>query len=112
MKTEMRITSSQIPRLRREVPARAERIVEGTARHIEGEAKRRIVAYHAVATGFLLNSVVADEETATRWLVTVGAAYGAFVNFGTRYMAPRPYFTEAAAEGRRYLRRELAGIFR
>ena len=48
-----------------------------------------------VLTGNLKNSIQVMIESATSALVVVGAAYGIYVEFGTRYMGARPYFMPA-----------------
>ena len=65
------------------------KVVAKVARDIEGGAK----AVVPVDTGFLKNSIQAKQISPLLWEVTVGASYGAFVEFGTVKMAGRPYLT-------------------
>lgn len=67
-----------------------------------------------VLTGNLMNSIQVLIESATSALVTVGAEYGIYVEFGTRYMAARPYFMPAvelvAPQFEAALRNALGGL--
>lgn len=51
-----------------------------------------------VDTGFLKNSIQARKVGPAFWRVTVGADYGVYVEYGTRFMGARPYFFPAVAE--------------
>lgn len=72
-------------------------VVEKCARDIEGNASTNVVSMGAVDTGNLLNSIKGEALKAdnSRWRVYAGAEYAAYVNFGTRFMPARPYFTDA-----------------
>lgn len=52
-----------------------------------------------VDTGFLRNSVQST-VTGTTGVVTVGAEYGAYVEYGTRRMSAQPYFHPAIEQFR------------
>lgn len=54
-----------------------------------------VAAGAPVDTGFLKGSVQGRAESSTRGVVTVGAEYGAYVNYGTRYVRSQPFFDEA-----------------
>lgn len=66
-----------------------------------------------VLTGNLMNSIQVAIESMLTAIVTVGAEYGIYVEFGTRYMAARPYFMPAvelvAPQFEAALRNALAG---
>lgn len=68
-------------------------VVETATREIEARAK----LYAPVDTGFLKNSI-ASEVTDQTGIVSVGAEYGVYVNFGTVRHAPNPFFTRAVEE--------------
>jgi HK97 gp10 family phage protein len=61
------------------------------ARDIEAQAK----AAAPVDTGYLKNSIQAKQISPLLWEVTVGANYGAFVEFGTVRRGATPYLTPA-----------------
>lgn len=59
------------------------------------DVKANIVAMDYIDTGATLNSVQAEMIGPTEGKVSVGTEYAVFGNFGTRYQAPRPFFTQA-----------------
>lgn len=76
------------------------------AKDIEADAKSRA----PVRTGALKNSI---QERRVRQLareINVGVDYGAFVEFGTVRMAPRPYLTPAVEAKRATFERLLAAV--
>jgi HK97 gp10 family phage protein len=54
-----------------------------------------VAAGAPVDTGFLKASVQGRAESSTRGVVTVGAEYGAYVNYGTRHQRAQPFFDDA-----------------
>jgi hypothetical protein len=67
-------------------------ILVGKAAHdCEAAAK----ASAPIDTGFLRNSIQALKISSGVWQVNVGAAYGVFLEFGTRFMAARPFLYPA-----------------
>lgn len=71
-----------------------------------------VAAAAPVDTGFLKGSVSSRIE-GTRGVVTVGAEYGPYVNYGTRRMAAQPFFDNAVEAFRPIyagiVRREVLG---
>lgn len=67
----------------------------------EGDVKTNIVKYDAIDTGNMLGSVKAEMQGQDTGIVSVSAQsgdgypYPVAVNFGTVYVSPRPFFTEA-----------------
>jgi HK97 gp10 family phage protein len=76
--------------------ARLTRAVYATAAAIEASAKQRA----PVDTGFLRSSIQARPVGPAEAEVSVGAEYGAHVEYGTRRQAAQPYLTPAV-EGER-----------
>lgn len=67
-------------------------VVKKYAFVIEGEAKQLA----PVLTGFLKNSIQADEgKSKTVWTISDGAEYGIFQELGTRYMEGKFFLTKA-----------------
>ncbi len=58
---------------------------------LEHEAKQRA----PVVTGQLRDSILADQESETRVTVTVGADYGAAVNYGNHNRPANPFWSGA-----------------
>lgn len=67
--------------------------------------QEHIVANGQVATGNMLNSVIADGNT-----VTVGADYAIYQNYGTRYLPPRPFFEPGLDDTQDDIENELQNI--
>jgi HK97 gp10 family phage protein len=67
------------------------RAIAKIAKDIEANAKVAV----PVRTGFLKNSIEAKQVEPFSWRVRVAANYGIYVEFGTRKMPARPYFTPA-----------------
>jgi HK97 gp10 family phage protein len=64
-----------------------------------------------VDTGELKASGYAREESETSFIVGFRAQHGHFVNFGTRFMAPNPFFTTAFELGRNQFEAWIADFF-
>jgi len=92
--------------LRAELHDRAVDIVSQTAFAVEAEAKVHVPRDpermpkdpSQPVTGLLRNSIQATMEPGNglKWYVLVGAAYGAYQEFGTRRIPARPYLVPAA----------------
>ncbi len=78
----------------------ASRVVRAAAFAVEAHAKTRA----PVRTGRLRNSITTDVVKPLEAIVGPGVKYGKFVEFGTRYMAPRPYLRPAAEVVQKSLR--------
>ena len=90
-------------------------VVEKAARDIEANASTNCVAMGAVDTGNLLNSIAGQALKAdnSAWRVYAGAEYAAYVNYGTRTMGARPFFTDAVDQVRPVFNaamRQLPGV--
>lgn len=85
---------SKIPAVRRRTRKELSALVQTAAFQIEQQAK----IASPVDTGMLRNSIqtqILDDMTA---MVTVGAEYGIYVEFGTRHQAAQPYFIPAVEQ--------------
>lgn len=98
----MRVVRDEIPQAIREQRDRASALVRRAAFEIEARAKQAA----PVRTGNLRNSIQTDVES-DGLTAHVGTAveYAAYVEFGTRRMAPRPFLAPAAEAVRAGLRR-------
>lgn len=76
----------------RERRPRIRRAIETTGREIEREAKQRA----PVLTGALRRGIGFRMEDDYTGVVTSAMPYSYHVNYGTRYMAARPFMTGAA----------------
>lgn len=86
------IRANQFPRIIGGMEQKASMIVRKTALMLEAEAKQRA----PVDTGLLRNSIQAAQVAPFYWRVTVGANYGVYVEWGTRFMPARPFLLPAA----------------
>lgn len=59
--------------------------------------QEQIQAFGAIDTGNMLNSVHAEPFGNASTRVSVGAGYAGYVNYGTRFMAGRPFWDTALA---------------
>lgn len=91
MQIKITVTKNLAPELIKQIKLQGPRIVASIAQGIEAQAKLKA----PVDTGFLRNSIQATPKGAFEWNVTVGAEYGAYLEFGTVKMSARPYFTPA-----------------
>lgn len=90
----------------KELTSGVNRVVYDMARGVAASARRRA----PVDTGRLRDSIEATRVVPGHWVVTVGAPYGAYVEYGTRYMAAQPFFTPAVEEYRRQFAQQLGKI--
>src|SRR5919109_1016212 len=79
-------------------------IMENTGASIVDEARGLV----PIRTGALYNSIYYDVDE-DQLVLTTGAAasYAAFVELGTRRMAPRPFLVQAALEGQEDMNAEI-----
>lgn len=54
-------------------------------------------AHAPVDTGFLKSSIQAMKVGAAHWRVVVGAEYGVYLEYGTRFMRAQPFFFPAVS---------------
>lgn len=78
--------------LGRHLDTQTEAIAKGWARGTVYGAK----ANAHVITGKMKKSIRAQQTGRTQWTVKVGAFYGIYEEFGTRYREPHPFFRPAA----------------
>jgi len=89
----VRVVWDEIPQAIRDQQARVSALVRRAAFEIEARAKQLA----PVRTGHLRNSIQTDvESNGLAAHVGTSVAYAAYVEFGTRRMAPRPYLAPAA----------------
>lgn len=72
-----------------------------------GYVKEEIQGFHAVDTGTMLNSTVAEQEDARTYLIGPSVFYAPYVALGTSVMAARPFHITAA----RRLEKDIKGDF-
>lgn len=85
------VVENRFPRIIADMNRNADMLVRKAAMDIEAHAKMRA----PVDTGILRASIQAAAVAPRHWRVTVGADYGIYLEYGTRFMAPQPYFQPA-----------------
>jgi HK97 gp10 family phage protein len=115
-RTAARVVYNKFPEIAAALPVAAGRIVRETVFAIEGRAKQEMAAAKsgrrygshvasapgeapAVDLGALINSIQTAMD-GTKGQVYTNMLYAVYLEFGTRKMAPRPFFTPAAEESR------------
>lgn len=101
-----RVVYNHFPEIIAGMEGRANALVAKAALDIEAGAKARA----AVDTGNLRGSIQATKIKDGHWRVTVGAEYGIYVEMGTRFMGPQPFFSPAVRAVTREFRRALRGV--
>lgn len=96
---------NHIPSIIKSLRSESARATYNFARTVAAEARRRA----PVRTGYLRSSIVNEKVDYGHHRVTVGAHYGAFVEYGTRHMAPRPYFRPAVEVAKREFEASMKG---
>ena len=86
---------NDFPRIIASMVPTADMIVAKAAHDIEAQAKVNVHQVKAIDTGTMLNSIQATKIGTAHWRVVVGVDYGVHVEWGTRFMAARPFFRPA-----------------
>lgn len=86
----VKLLNNHVDTLKRRMKIGSELAAARSARVIAAEAAKNA----PVLTGSLRDSIRAEGE-GENWVVIVGAPYGAYVEFGTRFMAAQPYLLPA-----------------
>ena len=73
--------------------------INDVVRKSTAQVQRKAMRDVPVDTGFLKRSITIEMDTAhMQGTVTAGAEYGAYVEFGTRYMGAQPFMRPARNE--------------
>lgn len=104
------------------VTSNAARMAYDFARSVQSEARRLAPAPPPtvwppapsgyVRTGHLRSSIKAKKVGTGHWKIEVGAPYGIYVEYGTRYMRAEPFFRPAIEKAKRDFRTKFGRIFR
>jgi HK97 gp10 family phage protein len=90
------------------VESNAARLAYNYAQRTEGSAKRRV----HVITGNLKRSIHRVRLGRGHHRVIVGAYYGVYENYGTRYRPPHPFWEPAIRDARRQYDVDKKKVFR
>lgn len=89
-----RVIFNKWPQVKAGMESKAEAATAKAAMDMEAGMKARA----PVDTGFLRNSIQAQKIGPAHWRVTVGAEYGLYVEYGTRFTNAQPYFFPTIVE--------------
>ena len=102
--------------LERLAPGRVDDVIAKLAIDAATRAQQNIRDVNAIDTGYMVNTTAARRLGPLLWSVGTAAFYGVFIEYGTRYVAPRPWLTPAMAQARltlaELLRASLRGFGR
>jgi HK97 gp10 family phage protein len=105
----VRIVFNYLPKISAELQPAAIKIVSRSAANIESMAKEIV----PVRTGTLRRSIHQEPRgDALRKTIGPDTPYDAFVEYGTRYMAARPYMTPSAEHERRPFEQAIRELLR
>ena len=116
-RVDVQVLRNEFPTIAAEMDAIINRAIRKQVLVSEGDVKENIVRYDAIDTGNMLGSKRGEMTGQKTGLVSVSAEseqgypYPAAVNYGTRRMAARPFWTEAEVKAEQEfparMRREL-----
>ena len=116
-RVDIQVLRNEFPTIAAEMDAIINRAIRKQVLVSEGDVKENIVRYDAIDTGNMLGSTRGEMTGQKTGLVSVSAEseqgypYPAAVNYGTRRMAARPFWTEAEVKAEQEfpgrMRREL-----
>lgn len=107
---------SRLTQIGRQFPDEANRVVREAVMDVERDVVVNIVKYGAVDTGTMLGSVRGEMTGQAEGMVSVNAEseegypYPVAVNYGTRYVPARPFFTDAVEQERQRFPERFRGI--
>lgn len=64
-------------------------------------AQSNVRAVGAIDTGFMINSTRARKVKDLTWSVGTAADYGVYIEYGTRFVSPRPWLGPAMRDARK-----------
>lgn len=102
------IKYNHLPRMKRNLPVQT----SAAMRRAAFATQRRAQELCPRDTGTLANSITIEggHPGSLSMMVVTTAGYGAYVNFGTRFMAAQPFMTQAAEHGARIFKADLAKL--
>lgn len=107
IKTRRQRVNGGVPAIIKNVRSNSNQAAYNFARNVEAGAKRRV----HVITGHLRESIKRFRLGLGRHVVVVGAYYGIYEEYGTRYRPPHPYFRPAVAAATVVFRKDMARVF-
>lgn len=106
------LDTAGLRRLESRAPGMADKAIELLARQTAAEAQRNIREVGAIDTSFMINTTAARRVKELTWSVGTAAFYGVFIEYGTRYVSPRPWLGPAMQGAKATLEKLLKAQFR
>ncbi len=103
--------TTRLRALARDGDERARTALEFVALETAARAQDNIRNVGAIDTSFMINTTAARRISADLWSIGTAAFYGVFIEFGTRFMAARPWLMPAMKVGLKRLAQALRGEF-
>ena len=107
-RTRRRYVNGGVRNMEHRVISNSHRLAYNYAQRVEGGAKRRA----HVITGRMRRSIRRFRVRPGYHRVVVGAYYGVYENYGTRYRPPHPFWEPAIRAARLQYDRDKRGIFK
>lgn len=107
IRTRRQYVNGGTKNLQKTVVSNANRLAYNFAQTVESVAKRRV----HVITGRLRDSIVRVKIAPGHHKVIVGAYYGVYEEYGTRYRPPHPYFRPAVMEAKAKYENDKRKVF-
>lgn len=101
------VAGNNIPSIVKRVRSNSAQNSYNFARGTEASAKRRV----HVITGHLRDSIKRVKTGYGKHEVVVGAYYGVYEEYGTRYRPPHPYFRPAIEENKARFMADMKSVF-
>ena len=95
------------PSIIKNVKSNSARLSYNFAQTTEARAKQRV----HVITGYLKSSIHREKVGDSHHRVVVGADYGVYEEYGTRYRPPHPYFRPAVRDAKAQYDRDKMKVF-
>ena len=100
---QIKLDFTRLDQLNRDTPGKADQVIRKIAFDLEADTKNNFSDTSpsapgdppGIVTGNLKASVQASKIEDMKWQVVVGAEYGTDLEFGTRFMAARPFVRPA-----------------
>lgn len=99
---------NNIPSIQKRVSSNSAAASYNYARRTTTFAKQRV----HVITGYLRDSIHHEKIEYGKHKVVVGASYGVYEEYGTRYRPAHPYFRPAIQDAKRLFMADMARVFK
>ena len=107
VRTKKQHVNGGVENIVKNVRSNSAQLAYNFARNVEAGAKRRV----HVISGHLKSSIHREKVGVGKHRVVVGAYYGVYEEYGTRYRPPHPYFRPAVRAAKAQFDRDKKRVF-